>query len=220
MHIRPWMVTVAAGILAILGAGSLKAGDSASIKLPAPVRTADIFHCDARYCAMPSQGSYPYIVIGLFQAMATVKQSQQLFIDTRTQHRWLSLPDDPAAFYASLQPVSITLTDGNALAVLMAQDEVYATTPKPGDLVRYSPHFGAYELPPTDPKARAYWSIDGCVAVICRAQDRACFSRYAQGVFRRPDGMAISPKTFKPLPQGTVIDVQSLLPIRSSGKVL
>ncbi len=220
MHIRPWMVTVAAGISAIVGAGSLKAGDSASIKLPAPVRTADIFHCDERYCAMPSQGSYPYIVIGLFQAMATVKQSQQLFIDTRTQHRWLSLPDDPAAFYASLQPVSITLTDGNALAVLMAQDEVYATTPKPGDLVRYSPHFGAYELPPTDPKARAYWSIDGCVAVICRAQDRACFSRYAQGVFRRPDGMAISPKTFKPLPQGTVIDVQSLLPIRSSGKVL
>lgn len=169
---------------------------------------------------MPSQGSYPYIVIGLFQAAATASQSQQLFSDMRAQHRWSSLPDDPSAFSAALQPVSITLFDGNALAVLMSQDEVYATTPKPGDLVRYSPHFGVHELPPTDPKARAYWSIDGCVAVICRAQDKACFSRYVQGIFRRPDGMAISPKTFKPLPGGAVIDVQSLLPIRSAGKTL
>jgi hypothetical protein len=217
MRIRPWMVAIAAGMMASSGTGLLRASDDASVKLPVPGRALEMFRCDARYCAMPSQGSYPYIVIGLFQAMATAPQSEQLFNDMRSKRHWLALPDDPSAFYVSLQPISIALPDGHALTVLMAQDEVYATTPKPGDLVRYSPHFGAHEQPPADPKARAYWSIDGCVAVICRAEDKACFSRYAQGVFRRPDGMAMSPRTFKPLLQSTAIDVQSLLPIRNSG---
>jgi hypothetical protein len=220
MGIRPWMVAIVAGMIASLGSGSPKASENASIELPTPGRTSEMFRCDARYCALPSQGSYPYIVMGLFQAMATAPQSEQLFHEMRSAHRWPALPDDPSAFYISLQPVSIALPDGHALTVLMAQDEVYATTPKPGDLVRYSPHFGAHEQPPTDPKARVYWSIDGCVAVICRAEDKACFSRYAQGVFRRPDGMAMSPQTFKPLPQSTAIDVQSLLPIRNPGKAL
>lgn len=218
MRVRPGMATVAAIAMAmtVYGCvGSALASD-APVKLPIPTQQADRFRCDAHACTMPSQGQYPYVVIGLYQATASAEQSEQLFKDMRVQRRWASLPDDPAAFYAALQPVSIALPNGKALALLMAQEEFAVAKPQAGDLVRYSAHFGTHELPPDDPKARAYWSVDGCVAVICRAQDKACFGRYVQGVFRRPDGMAISPQTFKPLSNGTVIDVESLLPKHTS----
>ncbi|MFC5582169.1 hypothetical protein [Rhodanobacter terrae] len=166
---------------------------------------------------MPSQGSYPDLVIGRFQAMATPAQSRRLFADMRARHAWSALPNDAAEFYAALQPVTIALPNGTALAVLMAQDEAHIAQPKPGDLVRYSPHRGKYEIPPTDPKARAYWGVDGCVAILCRAQDKACYSRYVSGVYRPADGHALSPRTFQPLPHGTVIDPQTLLPRRTIG---
>jgi len=161
---------------------------------------------------MPSQGSYPHLIIGRFQAMASAPQAQRLFTDMRAQHKWQALPDDPMAFYAALQPVIIQLADGKVLAVLMAQDEAHVELPQKGDLVRYSPHRGKYEIPPTDPKERAYWAVDGCVSVICRAEDKACFGRYPAGVFRPKDGVQISPQTFQPVPHGALIDVNSLLP--------
>jgi hypothetical protein len=211
MDLRLRILTVA---LLAFGAPGFALAHDVPTKLPAPTTRTEIFQCDAHFCAMPTQGSYPYVIIGLFQSMATAPQSEQLFRDMQQQQHWMSLPKDPSAFYTALQPVSVSLPEGGAIAVLMGQDEVFATTPKPGDLVRYSPHFGAYEIPPSDPKARAYWSVDGCLAVVCRAQDKACFGRYLQGVFRRKDGMAISPETFKPIPHGSVIDIQSLLPKR------
>jgi hypothetical protein len=161
---------------------------------------------------MPQEGSYPYLIIGHFEGMATTQQSAQLFRDMRAKHLWLPLPDDAAAFYVALQPVAIKLPDGTSLAVLIGQDEAHLAPPVQGDLVRYSPHRGKYEVPPTDPKARAYWAVDGCVALLCRAQDKACFGRYVPGVYRAEDGVQISPRTFKPLPHGTLIDPQSLLP--------
>lgn len=186
-------------------------------RFPLPSRHADAFRCDAHACAMPYQGAYPYLVIGRFQAMATRLQSEHLFDDMRALHLWSALPHESSAFYAALQPVTIALPDGTALAVLMAQDEAHVALPKPGDLVRYSPHRGTYEIPPADPKARAYWAVDGCVAVLCRAQDTACFGRYVSGVFRPRDGMALSLRTYQPMPRGTVIDVETLLPKRGAG---
>ena len=88
--------------------------------------------------------------------------------------------------------------------------------PRPGDLIRYSPHRGSYEIPPADPVERAYWSIDGCIAVVCRAEDKACFDRYRQGVFRTSDGVQLSPYTFKPLKHAAAIDPDSLLPAETS----
>lgn len=181
-------------------------------QLPIPSARAAAFRCDTRDCVMPFQGAYPYLVIGRFQAMATATQSHGLFADMRARHFWRTLPDDASGFYAALQPVTIALPNGTALAMLMAQDEAHVAQPKPGDLVRYSPHRGKYEMPPTDPKARAYWGVDGCVAILCRAQDKTCFGRYVAGVYRPSDGRAISPRTFQPLSHGTVIDPQTLLP--------
>jgi hypothetical protein len=206
-------IAVATSICAHMG---VLLADDSHAKLPLPSHDAKSFRCSAHACSMPSQGQYPYIVIGLYQATASAGQSEQLFTDMRAHHFWSALPDDPVAFYANLQPVSIALPNGKALALLMAQDEFKIAKPQPGDLVRYSAHFGTHEMPPNDPKARAYWSVDGCVAVICREDDKACFGRYAQGVFRRPDGIAISPNTFNPVPNGTAIDVDSLLPKHKS----
>jgi hypothetical protein len=179
--------------------------------LPVPTHRADIFRCDGQACAMPSASSYPHLIVGIFKSSATAAQSRQLFADMRARHFWQSLPDDAVAFHTALQPVAIQLPDASSLAVLMAQDEVRVARPMPGDLVRYSPHRGKYELPPENPAELAWWAIDGCVAVLCRAQDKACFKRYATGVFRTADGMEISARTFRPLSNGAVIDPDTLL---------
>jgi hypothetical protein len=179
--------------------------------LPVPTDRVDIFRCDDQACAMPSTGSYPHLIVGVFKSSATAAQSRQLFADMRAHHFWQSLPDDAAAFHAALQPVAIQLPDAGSLVALMAQDEVRVARPMPGDLVRYSPHRGKYELPPENPAELAWWAIDGCVAVLCRAQDKACFKRYATGVFRTADGMEISSRTFRPLSNGAVIDPDTLL---------
>lgn len=214
MH--PYLRWASASVMLCLSIGIASALESTP-QLPIPSAQAAAFRCKARDCEMPSQGSYPDLVIGRFQAMATAAQSRQLFADMRARHAWSALPDDSAGFYTALQPVTIALPNGTALAVLMAQDEAHIAQPKPGDLVRYSPHRGKYEIPPADPKARAYWGVDGCVAILCRAQDKACFSRYVSGVYRPADGRALSPRTFQSLPHGTVIDPQTLLPRRTIG---
>lgn len=198
-------------VTAVMAATCALAGQRTKVALPVPAHRADIFRCDDRACAMPSRGSYPHLIVGIFHSSATAAQSHRLFADMRARHFWLSLPDDAVAFGAALQPVAIQLSDGALLAVLMAQDEMHVARPMPGDLVRYSPHRGKYEIPPEDPVARAWWAIDGCVAVLCRAQDKACFGRYAAGVFRAVDGVEISARTFGPISAGVVIDPDTLL---------
>lgn len=197
----------------LAGHGSVSAAADKNLALPLPHQQGDNFHCQAGACVMPAKGAYPYMVIGLFHSAASAEQSQQLFNQMRALQFWQDLPNDPAAFYKAIQPVSIQLADGKALAMLMSQAELAVMLPKRGDLVRYSPHFGAHELPPTDPVERSLWAIDGCVAVICRADDKPCFAEFRTGVYRRQDGKAISPLTFEVLPDGGVIDVQSLRPI-------
>lgn len=185
-------------------------------ELPTPTRGTDVFRCDERACAMPGEGSYPHLILGRFQAAASAVQSRTLFADMRKRGHWASQPGDVASFLRNLQPVAVRLPDQSTMAVLMTQEEYGVMAPRPGDLVRYSPHRGSYEIPPTDPVERAYWSIDGCIAVVCRAEDKACFGRYRQGVFRTSDGMQLSPYTFKPLEPAAAIDPDSLLPVKAS----
>ncbi len=192
---------------------SIQAASDQATRVPAPHTQGDNFDCQVGACVMPSKGAYPYLVIGMFHSAASAEQSQQLFRQMRAQGLWQDLPADPIAFFAALQPVSIQLADNRALAMLISQEEAAVVLPKRGDLVRYSPHFGAHEQPPTDPIQRAHWAIDGCLAVVCRADDKPCFSEFRAGVYRRQDGKAISPNTFKVLPEAGVIDVQSLRPI-------
>jgi hypothetical protein len=165
---------------------------------------------------MLGAGSYPHLILGRFQAAATAAQGRTLFADMRKRGSWTSVPDDPASFFHALQPVSVRLPDQSIMALLMAREEFRIMAPRAGDLVRYSPHRGSYEIPPADPVDRAYWSIDGCIAVVCRAEDKACFGRYRQGVFRTSDGIELSPYTLKPLERAVAIDPDSLLPVKAS----
>lgn len=177
-----------------------------------PTRVADPFHCDTHACPMPSQGAYPHLIVGRFQTAASASQSKRLFAGMRARHLWQGLPASADDFQRYLQPVSILLPDGAVLVALMTQEEFHVAPPRPGDLVRYSPHRGDFEMPPEDPKARPYWAVDGCVAVVCRKQDKSCFGRYLAGVFRARDGVALSPYTFRPLKGAQAIDPDSLLP--------
>jgi|Hof3ISUMetaT_8_FD_contig_41_59404_length_969_multi_2_in_0_out_0_2 hypothetical protein len=185
-------------------------------ELPTPTHRTEVFKCDERVCAMPGGGSYPHLILGRFQAAASAAQSGTLFTGMRLRGYWKALPDDPGLFFRNLQPVSVRLPDRAIMAVLMTQEEFSVMAPRPGDLIRYSPHRGSYEIPPADPVERAYWSIDGCIAVVCRAEDKACFDRYRQGVFRTSDGVQLSPYTFKPLKHAAAIDPDSLLPAETS----
>lgn len=180
--------------------------------LPTPVSTSHAFRCTQHACAMPAAGAYPYLIIGRFQSKATTSQSRQLFKAMRAQEHWQQLPS-ATAFQSGLQPVAIRLPDDSVLAVLMTREEVHVARPHPGDLVRYSPHRGKYEIPPEDPIQRAWWSVDGCVAILCRVGDTSCYKRYRAGVYRPSDGVAISAYTFKPLPRHVAIDPDSLLPV-------
>ncbi|HEX7339317.1 MAG TPA: hypothetical protein VF271_05215 [Rhodanobacteraceae bacterium] len=162
---------------------------------------------------MPDRGAYPYLVIGRYAAHASAAQSSRLFHAMRVRGLWQALPVSAKSFYKALQPVSIRLADGSVLAVLMARQEFRDGRPQPGDLVRYSPHRGKFEIPPADPAAKAYWSVDGCVAILCRKGDLACFKRYPAGVYRPSDGVAISPRSFRALPHHVVINPDTLLPV-------
>lgn len=184
--------------------------------LPTPTHRTEVFRCDERVCTMLGAGSYPHLILGRFQAAASAAQGRTLFADMRKRGSWKSVPDDPASFFHALQPVSIRLPDQSIMALLMAREEFRIMAPRAGDLVRYSPHRGSYEIPPADPVDRAYWNIDGCIAVVCRAEDKACFGRYRQGVFRTSDGIELSPYTFKPLERALAIDPDSLLPVKAS----
>lgn len=208
LHRRMWT-----GVLASAACLGIGAGAFAGTQVPTPVRQ-HVFACTTQNCAMPDKGAYPYLVVGRFDQAASAQQSKRLFRVMRKQHHWQDLPDSPSDFRANLQPVTIRLADGSRLAVLMTREEMTIAHPQPGDLVRYSPHRGKYEIPPTDPKAAAYWAVDGCVAILCRAGDDACFKRYRTGVYRPSDGVAISARTFEPLPHHVAIDPDSLLPVR------
>lgn len=89
MHLR----CSGAVALALLcsGIGSSVAHEGRS-ELPIPTSEARAFRCDAQDCVMPSQGAYPYLVIGRFQATATARQSRQLFSNMRARHLWSALP--------------------------------------------------------------------------------------------------------------------------------
>jgi len=161
---------------------------------------------------MPEHGAYPHLVIGRIVAVADESQTRALFDAMRRHGRWSTLPTSRAIFWKNLQPVAIDAGSGEATITLTSQDEMHAAPLRVGDLVRYSPHRGRYEVPPTDKIAAAFWSVDGCVAVLCRASDKQCFGRYAKGLFQVSDGVQLSPDTLKPLQHGITIDAETMLP--------
>jgi len=166
----------------------------------------------APQCGLQQDKSYPNLVVGTLVSLPDEKQSGDLFASMRSAKRWLQLPEDAKPFWDFVQPVTIKLPSGRIYTVMITQEEAKAAPLRPGDLVRYSPHRGAYEKPPADPVAAAYWGITGCVAGLCSASDKSCAPRYRTGVFRANDGTALTEDGAHTDPKAQNIDPVSMLP--------
>lgn len=182
--------------------------------LPAATPQARVdFACPALACGLPAHGAFPHFVVGRIGAIADEREAATLFKTMRAHGRWGTLPARGEGFWQHVQPVAIDAGGGAIFVVLTGQDEMRAAPLTVGDFVRYSPHRGRFEVPPAEPVAAAYWNIDGCVAVLCRASDRACVGRYRAGIYRTADGRELTPGAFAPQPQGAVIDTTTMVPL-------
>lgn len=169
------------------------------------------FACTALACGMPARGAFPHFVVGRVTAIADTRDAARLFHAMRASGHWAGLPAGAQAFWAHVQPAVIDAGDA-AFVVLTGRDEMRAAPLVVGDLVRYSPHRGRFEVPPADAVGAAYWAVDGCVATLCRAADHACFERYAAGVFRTSDGTQLSSASLAPLAYGKAVDIATMVP--------
>ena len=172
---------------------------------------ASAFDCSQR-CGIEQEGAYPHLIVGRVDGVASAEQSAALFQAMRKAGHWEALPADPEAFRQAIQPVSIRLPAGRSYTVLITQKEAQAAPLKVGDFVRYAPHRGVNETPPTQADALAYWLITGCVAVLCRGVDQACIGGYRDGVYRAGDGVQLTSDGHAQAPGGARIDPYSMRP--------
>lgn len=175
--------------------------------------------CSRAHCGLQADGSYPHYVIGTIHGVASVRESGAIFRKVRQQGYWKSLPASSAAFTRNVLPVSImtrTPTGTVPVTMLMSQTEFKGAPLKQGDLVRYTPHDESHRYPPAEDKdIHPYWDAIGCVAILCRAEDKACKKQYQLGVFRRDNGVAVDLKG-RVLKDVAAIDPVSLFPKTTS----
>ena len=175
------------------------------------------FNCtnDAR-CGLRSDTAYNYQVVGSFLKTATRAESDALFKKLRTDGLWLFLPNDPKQFYDEIAIVSVSVNQPGfkPITVMIPRFEADAGGFKAGDLVRYSPHLLGHEQPPVDtPLARQYWSITGCVMVLCRQEDKACFNTYRPSIYAFPSGKQVD-FNHQIVPGGLTVDPTNMRPIQ------
>jgi len=130
----------------------------------------------------------------------------------RKAKHWKTLPADAEGFRQAIQPISLRLPSGRSYTVLITQKEAQAAPSQVGDFVRYAPHRGVNEKPPTEADALAYWLTTGCVAVLCRAGDNACIGGYRSGVYSATDGTQLTLDGRAADPGGGRIDPYSMRP--------
>jgi hypothetical protein len=209
LAVRCLLVTM----LVAFATGESASGAERSLTQPAkPIS----FACFQMRCGMPERGAYPHLVVGRIVAVANAAQAHTLFDAMRRRGRWSGLPASGDTFWKNLQPVAIDVGSGTVMVTLTSQDEMHAAPLEVGDFVRYSPHRGRYETPPTDKTAAAFWAVDGCVAVLCRATDRQCMTHYLSGIFDVESGVQLANGSLKPLRHGAVIDTLTMWPKRAA----
>lgn len=189
--------------------------------LSAPVEAIP-FDCASADCGLPGDGPYPHLVVGAVRRVADESDAEAVFRRARTRGYWAALPDDLPGFIRAIQMMSIEIpgADGpEEITLLMGREHFDAIKIAAGDLVRYIPHPPGHSAPPSnDPAAAAYWSLFGCIAVLCRAQDRLCPARHVQGVYGLGDGVQLDAHTRAPLAGGARVDPGTYLPIGSVGR--
>lgn len=176
---------------------------------------ADPFDCEHHQCGLPGNDIYPNIVIGRLTAVASRDDALRILRANRKRGWWASLPDNNDDEYLnSIALVSIQSTPAQPVTVTMTPQELANAPMSAGDLVRYTPHTEGFEKPPYQtPHAEQYYALTGCVAVLCRASDKACFVRYRPGIYRLTDGAEIDLHGNKPLVGGARINPTTMVPV-------
>lgn len=178
------------------------------------------FNCKTNRCGLLAKASYPNLVLGSIERIADKNDMRAVFKWAHAHGYWNSLPANGKGYLDAVKMLSLSVPNSHgqgkrSITVLMTPEEFNLAPLHVGELVRYSPHGAKHERAerPTDPIARAYWDLVGCVALICRKTDHACWTRYRTGVYRKKDGREINASNGQMMAHGTRIDPISLFPV-------
>lgn len=174
------------------------------------------FDCGTDACGLPGDGSFPNIVVGTVKRVADDTEAQVVFHWARAHGYWATLPKDPPRFVRTIQMMLIEIPGARNprdITLLMGREHYDAIKIAAGDLVRYIPHESGRSAPKFEERgANAYWELFGCIAVLCRAEDKACPARYAPGVYRLNDGVQLGLDLRTPVAGGVWVDPGTYMP--------
>ncbi|MCP8690104.1 hypothetical protein [Marinobacterium sedimentorum] len=177
------------------------------------------FDCDRNRCGLKTDGSYPHLVLGTVQKVASDTDTAAVYRWAKEYGYWADLPDNQGNFIRSIQMMSVEITGQGSteeITLLMGREHYDAIVIKAGDLVRYTPHEMTQPIPEdTEDTNRLYWNIFGCIAVLCRADDGKCFERYSTGIYGVADGIGLNSHGEVSEEVTRRIDPITYLPIRS-----
>lgn len=173
--------------------------------------------CKHNRCGLPGDGPNLRLAIGTVTRVASDAEAQTVFRWARAHHYWRTLSASADDFTKSIQLVAIQIpgpTGPRDMTLLMGRKFFDAIKIAVGDFVRYQPHARVRSVSTFDnPSDAAYWNLFGCIAVLCRASDRACPSRYVAGMFAADSGKQVDSYTGTPLASGVRIDKMTYLPL-------
>ena len=183
---------------------------------------AESFDCQDSNCHLYSQEAYPNFVVGTVKAVATDEQAGEVFTWAKENGYWKLVPDDEARFVELVQVMSIAIPEGDdeiEMSLLMSREEYDSSPINPGDFVRYTRHRTDEPMTPLfrDQTTKPYWDLFGCIAILCREDDKPCPARYAPGVYRFEDGVPLDRLTDTPNRDGQRIDTETFLPLAATG---
>lgn len=184
------------------------------------------FDCQHNHCGLLTKQSPPDILVGQVEAVATTKQTLQVFHWARKHHYWHNVPADAHGYPAFVTLLSLSIPvfehgqpKRRSVTVAMTREEYDSGPIKPGAVIRYAPHVfygnnAAYRNARThkDPVKEAYWWTLGCIAQLCAPNDNQCVARYHPGRFNWHTGAQLTLTTGAPMPNGIKIDTLTLLP--------
>lgn len=176
--------------------------------------------CVHHRCGLLANGTYRNLVIGRVLHVGSAADMTRVYHWAKAHGYWKSLPNTLSPYLHDVRLVTLALPHSvskRPVTVFMQIEEYAAAPLSIGSLVRYSPHGVHHDVPAkADAEELAlYHGLTGCVAVLCRKHDAACFKRYRQGVFTKAHGQPVSLRSGKPIPGGAAINPVSLFPRKS-----
>ena len=180
------------------------------------------FDCSSDACGLPGDGPFSNLVVGTVKRVANDADARTVFHWARKHGYWAALAEDAQRFPHTIQMMSVEVPGARGpreITLLMGRGHYDAIRIVAGDLVRYTPRRPGNAAPDSkDPGADAYRKLFGCIAVLCRAEDRSCPARYTAGVYRLGDGVQLGADLGTPLAGGVQVDTGTYLPIRPIGQ--